>query len=150
MPHLRPSCLVPLLALEDCLSSQAGQSGTHSRLRTRDLGAAGNTVFGVIIAVGFASLILICGVTSRAYRRVARQEQYIVITDDQQTAISTDEYRESPMLWDLWVDENAKERVSEWDDEVVSTHHTACPRFELNCGYIAGIGEARAEPICRQ
>ncbi|KAI0797277.1 hypothetical protein BC629DRAFT_259735 [Irpex lacteus] len=118
MPPLRPYCLVPFLALEDCLSSQAGQSGIHNRFRPRDLGAGGNTVFGVIIAVGFASLILICGVTSRAYRRVARQEQYLVITDDQQNATGMEDCRESPMLWDLLVDEDAKERVSEWDDEV--------------------------------
>ena len=98
---------------------QAGR-GPHTRLTPRDIGAGGTTVFGVVIAIGFAGLVLICGLSSRAYRRVAQQQQYMVIVGGQLESTNLDEKMESPLLWDLPVEEDAKQRVWEWDSELVS------------------------------
>ena len=121
MPTLSLVCFFSLATPEDCLSyvSQAGR-GPHTRLTPRDIGAGGTTVFGVVIAIGFAGLVLICGLSSRAYRRVAQQQQYMVIVGGQLESTNLDEQMESPLLWDLPVEEDAKQRVWEWDSELVS------------------------------
>ena len=121
MPTLSLVCLFSLATSEDCLSyvSQASR-GPHTHLTARDIGAGGTTVFGVVIAIGFAGLVLICGLSSRAYRRVAQQQQYMVIVGGQLESTNLDEPMESPQLWDLPVEEDAKQRVWEWDSELVS------------------------------
>ena len=121
MPTLSLVCLLSLLTPEDFLSyvSQAGR-GPHTHLTSRDIGAGGTTVFGVVIAIGFAGLVLISGLSSRAYRRVAQQQQYMVIVGGQLESTNLDEPMESPQLWDLLVEEDAKQRVWEWDSELVS------------------------------
>ncbi|KAI0089570.1 hypothetical protein BDY19DRAFT_110851 [Irpex rosettiformis] len=119
MPTLSLACLLPLVTPEGCLSLPVTQ-GAHSHLTPRGLGTGGTTVFGVVIAVGFASLVLFCGLGSRAYRRVAQQQQYMVIANTQLDSTILDELRESPQLWDLSIEEEAKQKVWEWDSELVS------------------------------
>lgn len=132
MPTLSSVCLISLSTLEDCLSSQVTRS-SHTHFAPRDIGAGGTTVFGVVIAIGFAGLVLICGLSSRAYRRVAQQQQYMVITGGQLESTGSDEPAESPQLWDLPVEEDAKQRVWEWDRELVSRYYPpSCHRISMN------------------
>lgn len=51
---------------------------------------------------------------------MAQQQQYMVIVGGQLESTNLDEPMESPQLWDLPVEEDAKQRVWEWDSELVS------------------------------